>query len=107
MFEIKPGQTIEAGEDIGMLPSPRGAFTTLETVPVPELTQTIEPVESAPIQVPLQTSERPVVGRGDWRQATANIQDYLSHQLKTARAKNVDTLKNNVVSENDGSILTN
>jgi hypothetical protein len=70
---------------MGMLPGPRAPFTALETVPVPELSQTIGPVETAPVQEPLQTSEPPVGGRGDWRQATANIQDYLTLQLK-ARA---------------------
>jgi hypothetical protein len=67
---------------MGMLPSPRAPFTTLETSPVPELSQTIGPVETAPVQE-LQTSKPPVGGRGDWRQATANIQDYLAHQSKT------------------------
>jgi hypothetical protein len=69
---------------MGMLPSPtRGPSTTLETVPVPELSQKPALVEAAPVQEPLPTPEPVGGGRGDWRQATANIEDYLARQLKT------------------------
>jgi hypothetical protein len=67
---------------MGMLPGPRGPFTTLETAPAPELAQAIGPAETAPAQEPSQPSE-PVGRGGDWRQTTANTQDYLTLQLKT------------------------
>jgi len=66
---------------MGMLPSPRAPFTTLETVPVPELSQASGTVETVPTQE--QPTTEPVGRGGDWRQATANIQDYVTRQLKT------------------------